>query len=691
MTQRHHSSRNSMLMLYPPAAVRRSVAPMKKILVALMVAAVIPRVSIAQQPGGRVAVDSCAYAFIGWGEEGPEYDYMCDVYTFDRGGRRVDVGSGFDPALSPDGTRIAYVIGQAYPYPGSFDPVDLLVRDLRDGSVRNLTADDPVPAAAPAWSSDSRRLAFQSRRSGTLELYVINADGTGLTQVTHGVGFLGRPSWSPDDRIAFECAGETGGQNLCAIKSDGTGLQRLTNSGVDTYPAFSPDGTRIAFLRSSRLSILNADGTITTPGNWVGLAPTWSPDGRQLAGYTFDYYAFACDAGSVCPIPYATVYEVDPGTGAVGVLTSGANPSWTLSPAGGFPPDAVFATTCTLLTCTFDASASQDEEAIVSYAWRFDDGTTATGVSAARTYPRGGSYTVELTVQDAAGMRDTYTPTIDVTDSAPLASFTRECSGLLCRFDATGSSDSDGRVVGYTWRFGDGTTMATSDPVVTHWYAPGTYTATLTVSDNAGALSPAVSASIIAVNTPPTASFQFWCDTFAPVCVLNGFGFDPDGSIVHWTWSFGDGTSGSGQQVTHTYAEAGVYTVTLTVTDNFGATHTRAMSVTALQIALHIGDLDGMKNVQGRSWTASVSIAVHDSDHRPLIASVDGIWSTGEPASCGGDGSGVCTITTSVPSSRTSVTFTVQMIRYGSAIYDAARNHDVDGGTNGTSITVTKK
>ena len=664
---------------------------MKRVLVALLVSAVLPDISLAQQSGGRVAADGCQYDW--WGDD--VYVYTCHVYAFDRGGRQVWVDFGFDPALSPDGTRIAYVTGDASS--GYFNPIDIVVMDLRDRSVRNLTANDPVPASAPAWSRDGHRIAFQSRRSGTLEVYVMNADGTGPTQVTNGVGFLGRPSWSRDDRIAFECTGETGGQNLCSIRSDGTGFRRHTNSQyVDAEPAFSPDGTQIAFVTNrfgspNTLAMLDADGTVTNLGGWTGNAPTWSPDGRQVAFYVVDS-GVACPAdGSFCQPGYASMYTMNLADAAASFLTGGANPSWAESPTGGFPPDAVLTVACTLLTCTFDGSQSDDEEAIVSYAWRFDDGTTATDVSVLRTYPRGGSYTVELTVIDAAGMRDTYTRTFDVTDSPPVASFTRECSGPTCRFDASSSSDSDGRVVAYAWSFGDGTTMTTSDAVVTHSYAPGTYTARLTVSDNAGAVSGPTSAQIIVVNTPPVASFGFFCDTLAPVCVFNGSASDPDGPIVNWTWNFGDGTQGSGQQVTHTYSAAGVYTVTLTVTDNYGATHTRAMSVTVFKLELHVGDLDAMKDVQRRYWTVSVTVAIHDSDHRPFSARVDGVWSTGEPGSCWVNGYGVCTVTTSVPTSRTSITFTVQNVSNGSAIYDAARNHDIDGDTNGTRITVTRK
>lgn len=79
------------------------------------------------------------------------------------------LGDGFDPALSPDGTRMAFVVGAMSP--GSFEPSHIIVADLRDRTYTNLTANDPAPASIAAWSWDSR-LAFESRRSGSLELYM---------------------------------------------------------------------------------------------------------------------------------------------------------------------------------------------------------------------------------------------------------------------------------------------------------------------------------------------------------------------------------------------------------------------------------------------------------------------------------------------------------------------------------------
>ncbi|MFI6326232.1 S8 family serine peptidase [Nonomuraea sp. NPDC050556] len=82
-------------------------------------------------------------------------------------------------------------------------------------------------------------------------------------------------------------------------------------------------------------------------------------------------------------------------------------------------------------------------------------------------------------------------------------------------------------------------------------------------------------------NQPPVASFTQSCDNTTRVCSFNGSGStDPDGSIASYAWTFGDSTSGSGATVSHTYAAAGTYTVTLTVTDNGGATNSTSKNIT---------------------------------------------------------------------------------------------------------------
>ncbi|MCU1524552.1 MAG: hypothetical protein JWO18_1446 [Microbacteriaceae bacterium] len=156
----------------------------------------------------------------------------------------------------------------------------------------------------------------------------------------------------------------------------------------------------------------------------------------------------------------------------------------------------------------------------------------------------------------------------------PTAAFTSTIADKTVTFDGSGSSDSDGTIASYTWDFGDGSPVVTGpSATVSHTYsAAGIYSATLTVIDNAGG-SNSVShdLQITHVNTAPVAIF-----TEAPTNLSVTFdatgSSDSDGSIASYAWTFGDGTTGTGVTPSHTYAAAGGYTVTLTVTDNEGAT-----------------------------------------------------------------------------------------------------------------------
>ncbi len=181
------------------------------------------------------------------------------------------------------------------------------------------------------------------------------------------------------------------------------------------------------------------------------------------------------------------------------------------------------------------------------------------------------------------------------TNQPPVASFNvspgSPVVGQSVSFNGTGSYDSDGSIASWTWSFGDGSTG--SGAATTHAYAaPGTYTVTLTVQDNVGATGSTGQAVAIgpAANQPPVAAFTA---SSSPAFVgqsvtLSGVGsYDPDGSVVSWSWNFGDGGTASGATPTHAYGAAGTYTITLTVQDNGGAvgstSHTLAVIAAANQ------------------------------------------------------------------------------------------------------------
>ncbi len=146
-------------------------------------------------------------------------------------------------------------------------------------------------------------------------------------------------------------------------------------------------------------------------------------------------------------------------------------------------------------------------------------------------------------------------------------------------------------------------------------------------------------------NSPPTASFTAACTDLG--CSFDGSASgDSDGTIVSYDWSFGDGSSGSGATVNHTYASGGTYMVTLTVTDDDLATGSTSQTVT---VSSGDGDelvLSGSSINEGSKWTAVV-----DSNS----TSLQGTWSySGGTASCSGS---QCTLS-GIPKRQGSVTFT---------------------------------
>ncbi len=166
------------------------------------------------------------------------------------------------------------------------------------------------------------------------------------------------------------------------------------------------------------------------------------------------------------------------------------------------------------------------------------------------------------------------------TNNAPVASFTFSCTDLSCSFDGSGSSDADGDALSYSWAFGDGATA--TGATASHTYGTdGSYTVTLTVSDgtDSGSDSQIATVSSATANQPPTASFTFACTDLGCSFDASDSG-DSDGSIASYAWDFGDGSSGSGATASNTYAEGGTYTVTLTVTDDAGASDSISQSVT---------------------------------------------------------------------------------------------------------------
>lgn len=161
---------------------------------------------------------------------------------------------------------------------------------------------------------------------------------------------------------------------------------------------------------------------------------------------------------------------------------------------------------------------------------------------------------------------------------APTAGFTYTCAGVDCTFTST-STDPDGSVVSYDWDFGDGEGDGNESP--THSFLEsGTYNVTLEVTDDqdsTGTITQQVT--VEKPNVAPTAAYTVTCVYLD--CTFDGTSStDSDGTVTGWAWDFGDGDTGNGDVVPHTFDNPGTYSVQLIATDDDNATNAVTNSVT---------------------------------------------------------------------------------------------------------------
>lgn len=249
------------------------------------------------------------------------------------------------------------------------------------------------------------------------------------------------------------------------------------------------------------------------------------------------------------------------------------------------------------VACSF-ASTSTDDAAVTEWAWDFDgDGNAeANTANASFIYDDAGSFQVSLRVGDAEGMSHTKTNSITIAppeapaNTPPAAGFTYTCDAATCAFISTSSDAAPGTIVTHAWTFGDG---ATADvPTPSHGYtitATSEFTVTLTVTDNQGATDAETETVTVSPppppppNTPPTAGFIHSCTEAK--CLFTSTSTDAaPGSIVSHAWDFGDGSTDDEPSPIHRYALVNPtnFTVTLTVTDNDGATDVETQTISVL-------------------------------------------------------------------------------------------------------------
>jgi PKD repeat protein len=318
-------------------------------------------------------------------------------------------------------------------------------------------------------------------------------------------------------------------------------------------------------------SLVNAENSYL--GTWAGIYPNSSSDDiahcalyhlSTTSGNGYNPYGDHirnCNAGGISSrIVAVEGLNSDGDSGGfsnIAEINANTQPGWTvgdnapftgtLEPVANLAPVADAAGPYSGLVgedVTFDGPGSTDSDGTIArYFWDYGDGFTGTGLMPDHAYASAGG---------------PYAGTIDV----PVT------------FNGSASTDQDGNIVAYFWDFVDGNTGNGATP--SHIYtSTGEFTVTLTVSDDAGDTGSDTTTATISdvANEAPAA------DAGGAYSGVEGeaFGFDVsgssdvDGSIVYYRWYFGDGSSGTGISPSHTYANAGTYTVTLIVTDDEGA------------------------------------------------------------------------------------------------------------------------
>lgn len=190
--------------------------------------------------------------------------------------------------------------------------LELFAVDLATGDARNLTRSPKSVEKYPACSYAGDRVAFISNRDGTDNLYVMNADGSGVRQLTHekpGID-AGMASWTADGRWLYFGLYGVGPPRMCQIRPDGSDF-KIVGEGID--PAVSPDGERVAFARplgdGHHLFVMKSDGSdarqLTKQGNgWAGVHAAWTPDGKRIlygdrVGNAIELFACELDSGAI--------------------------------------------------------------------------------------------------------------------------------------------------------------------------------------------------------------------------------------------------------------------------------------------------------------------------------------------------------------------------------------------------------
>ena len=429
------------------------------------------------------------------------FTYTCDqnVCTFDGRSSTDENATSLTYAwnFGTQGTATGPLPKKTFTAPGTF-PVTLTVRD--EWAVTNTSAAQNVTMVEPTGNSAPVPTFVQSCQGLTCS---VSSQGTADPNTGDTITY----SWNWGDGTALSSGASpaahvyaaAGSYTITLTTTDGWGKAASTTRNVSlSEPAgnTAPSATFTASCSSFTVCQMNSAGTADAEGDTIKYAWDFGDASTSTAANPSRTYF---TTGT-----YTVVLTVTDVWGKSGTATRVVTIT---EPAGNNAPTAVIASgTCTAVntTCTMSATGSSDPDtaggdAVRSYVWSWGDGTadtTGSSTTQAHVFPTPGTYTVTLKVYDKWG-RTSEPVTTSVTTAAepagnnpPVIVFNQPtCNGRTCSVSSAGTTDTDGGIRNYTWKWDDGTgdTVTTSTATQNHVYAAaGTYTITLIATDNWG-------------------------------------------------------------------------------------------------------------------------------------------------------------------------------------------------------------
>lgn len=380
--------------------------------------------------------------------------------------------------------------------------------------------------------------------------------------------------WSPENMIN----GASNIPNPQTVNLTATQTYTLTVTNPDHPECNGTDQVTI-FINGSAMTV---SATANPPTICVGSSTQLTANaGGGTGSFTYSWLPTTGLSNPNIASPTASPTQTTTYTCTVSDGQTSQTATVTVTVAAAPTANFTYTTACEGSTTLFTSTATGQD--IGDYQWDFGDGQTGDGQNVSHIYAQAGSYTVTHTVSSlTAGCTGSITQSVPV-NPLPTANFTYTtvCSGTPTQFTSTSTGQG---ITNYQWIFGDGQTGTGQNP--THTYAQaGTYQVTLTVGNGSGTCDDDITQTVT-VNAPPVANFNY-----TTVCQGSPTQFTSTATgqgITNYLWNFGDSQTGTGQNASHTYAQAGTYTVTHTVSTSTSGCedqNTQQVTVGAMPIA----------------------------------------------------------------------------------------------------------